>query len=52
MDHVPDFSSNKVLVSNCNVLSKRLFIEGFYTKTTNYSINEAVDVPSEYVIFT
>ena len=51
LDHSPD-SRYKVLVSNFSVLSKHLFIEGFYTKTTKYSINEAADVPSEYVIFT
>ena len=31
---------------------KRLFIESFLTKMSKYSINEAADIPSEYVIFT
>ena len=56
LNHVPNFSSFKVLVSNCKVLSKRLFIESFYAKilciNSKYWINEAADIPSEYVIFT
>ena len=52
LNHAPDFSGCKVLVSYCKVLSKRLFIESFYAKISKYSINEAADIPAEYVIFT
>ena len=52
LNHIPNFSGCKVLISNCKVLSKRLFIESFFTKMSKYSINEAADIPSEYVIFT
>ena len=31
---------------------KRLLTESFNAKISNYSITEAVDVPSEYVVFT
>ena len=51
-NHIPNFSGFKVLISNCKILSKRLFIESFLTKLSKYSINEATDIPSEYVIFT
>ena len=51
LNYAPDFSCYKVLVSNCWVLSKSPFIDDIYTKITKYSINEAADVPLEYVIF-